>query len=170
MPCISLAYGAIGPVGTIAVARPAILIVPAIPGIIPPVAAAAAPAAPLQPAAVAPGVAPPPGPQVPVTCRALYDTGASHTAVTAQIAQAANLHHLGMMPFNSAAGSSLTNIYMADVSVHFAPGHPPIYFAPNLLVSEFNNGGNPYDALLGRDIICKGIMNIGFDGRFTFSI
>jgi hypothetical protein len=75
-----------------------------------------------------------------------------------------------MMPWSHAAGSGVTNMYLADVSLCMAAGAAPFFNVAGLLISEFNNGGQPYDALVGRDLICRGIFTINFTGRFTFSI
>ena len=40
----------------------------------------------------------------------------------------------------------------------------------NLDVCEFDPGQAPFQVLIGRDIICQGVLTMDFAGRFTFSI
>ena len=40
----------------------------------------------------------------------------------------------------------------------------------NLEVCEFDPGQAPFQVLIGRDIICQGVLTMDFSGRFTFSI
>lgn len=35
---------------------------------------------------------------------------------------------------------------------------------------EFDSGQAPFQALISRDIICKGVLTLDFAGRFTFSM
>ena len=38
-------------------------------------------------------------------------------------------------------------------------------------VMEFSpTGSSPFQMLIGRDIICRGILTLSFDGHFTFAI
>lgn len=34
---------------------------------------------------------------------------------------------------------------------------------------EFEPGDNPYQALIGRDILSRGVLNLSFDGHYSFS-
>lgn len=40
----------------------------------------------------------------------------------------------------------------------------------NLEVPEFSPGPSAYQVLIGRDIICQGVLTVDFSGRFTFSV
>lgn len=60
-----------------------------------------------------------------------------------------------------------TNTYVVDLGIVFAG----IFWLPGMLVFEFNlPTGSPYQLLLGRDILCQGILSLSFDGHFAFSI
>ena len=34
---------------------------------------------------------------------------------------------------------------------------------------EFEPGDNPFQALIGRDILSRGVLNLSFDGHYSFS-
>ena len=34
---------------------------------------------------------------------------------------------------------------------------------------EFEPGDNPFQALIGRDILRRGVLNLSFDGHYSFS-
>ena len=113
---------------------------------------------------------------------ALIDTGASITSVTAQLAQSANLPLIGKRSFGTAGGVVAANIYLADIGIPF--GALPAGVAgqtvtaqvasvatlPNVTVMEFHCPSPHFNMLLGRDILCQGLLTLGFDGRYTFSI
>ena len=40
----------------------------------------------------------------------------------------------------------------------------------NFNVCEFNQGTAPFKVLIGRDIICRGVLTLDLAGHFTFSI
>ena len=40
----------------------------------------------------------------------------------------------------------------------------------NLEVCEINLGQTRFDMLIGRDVLCRGVLTMDFDGHFTFSI
>ena len=42
--------------------------------------------------------------------------------------------------------------------------------APSLDVCEFDPGSAPFQVLIGRDILCRGVLTMNFDGHFTFSL
>jgi hypothetical protein len=63
--------------------------------------------------------------------------------------------------------SVATNTYLVDLGIQFAG----MYWFPSMLVWEFTPPPNgPYQMLLGRDILCRGILTISVDGHFSFSI
>ena len=41
---------------------------------------------------------------------------------------------------------------------------------PDWRVGTFLHNPPPFQVLTGRDIICQGVLNMDFSGRFTFSI
>ena len=122
--------------------------------------------------------------QAPVSvhaAQALVDTGASITSVTRQLAQTVGLPLIGMRPLGTAGGVVPANVYLADIAIPFgalpigAPGQQmaanlPAVTIPDVTVMEFQSSSPQFNMLLGRDIISRGMLTIGFDGRFTFSI
>ena len=66
-----------------------------------------------------------------------------------------------------ATGSNPVNAYHVDLMPSF--GAQSIAVA-NLNVCEFDPGRAPFQVLIGRDIICQGVLTMDFAGRFTFSI
>jgi hypothetical protein len=60
-----------------------------------------------------------------------------------------------------------TNTYVVDLGIVFQG----IWWFPGIQVLEFAppNAGR-YQLLLGRDVLCQGILSISFDGHFSFSI
>lgn len=168
MPCISQSYNpVIGPILRVLLTRPAVFRQ----FIVPSGGAAHTPPA------------PPPAPHPPVFLSgALIDTGASITSVTAAVAAQANLPLIGKRSLQTAGGTINANVYVADVAIPMGPLPPAPpgtqVFVPQLnavpfesmVLLEFSCNSPNFNMLLGRDILCRGILNIGFDGRFTFSI
>ncbi len=98
---------------------------------------------------------------------ALIDTGASITCISTTIAQSVNIQPVGMRQMCSATHTAVpVNIYLVDIIVPFGKvGHA----LKAIQVMEFESN-SPYQMLIGRDIICKGILSMSFDGHFTFAL
>ncbi len=61
----------------------------------------------------------------------------------------------------------VANTYLVDLGIIFAG----IFWFPAIQVLEFNPpSSGPYQLLLGRDILCQGILSVSLDGHFSFSI
>lgn len=113
---------------------------------------------------------------------ALVDTGASITSVTEDLARTVGLPLIGKRLIGTASGAWAANIYLADIAIPFSnlpvgpPGQPlpatNVTAAPmlNIPVLEFKTSSPRFNMLLGRDILCRGIFSMGFDGRITFSL
>ena len=99
--------------------------------------------------------------------QALVDTGASQTSISPQLAAHLNLRPRGKVTIQGATGSNPVNAYHVDLMLSF--GAQSIAVA-NLNVCEFDPGRAPFQVLIGRDIICQGVLTMDFAGRFTFSI
>jgi len=99
---------------------------------------------------------------------ALVDTGATTTCISPLVANAVGLQPTGMRPMGSATHQGVpTNTYLADLGILFSG----IWWFPGSQIFEFRPPANgPYQILLGRDILCQGILSVSFDGHFTFSI
>ncbi len=59
------------------------------------------------------------------------------------------------------------NRYTVDLLLQF--GATAITM-PNLVVGEYSFQSPNFDVLIARDIICKGVLTMDFNGRFTFSV
>lgn len=99
---------------------------------------------------------------------ALIDTGATFTCISPTIVQALQLQARGKRPMYSATQAVPVNVYLVDLILPFgATG----LVLDNRQVMEFAPPPNsPFQALLGRDVICGGVLTISFDGHFTFSL
>jgi len=98
----------------------------------------------------------------------LIDTGASTTCISPQAASAVGLRPSGMRPMRSATHSIPVHTYVADVVLPLGGFGS---FHPRLLLLEFAAmPGSAFQILLGRDILCQGLLAMSPDGHFTFGI
>jgi hypothetical protein len=142
------------------------------------------PPAVLRRAILSVGAVPRRGPPIRVSAaQALIDTGASITCVTAAMASAANLPLIGKRNLATAGGTVPVNVYVADIAIQFGPLPTPApsqltgvgvvaapATIPNLTILEFQCASPHFQMLLGRDVICQGVLTVSFDNRYTFSI
>jgi hypothetical protein len=99
---------------------------------------------------------------------ALIDTGATNTCISPAVAQAVGLQPIGKQPMTSATNSIPVNVYLVDLVLPFGSAG---LILNSIQVMEFNPAtGSPFQMLLGRDVICKGVLTLSFDGHFSFSI
>ncbi len=101
----------------------------------------------------------PPTP-VPVatSTKALWDTGASNSVVSASFVQKLALTAVGTRQVHHADGQSLRNTYLINL---YLPNKVTIY---GLMVTEFPQSHNQFDVIIGMDVICHGdftITNVG---------
>jgi predicted aspartyl protease len=102
------------------------------------------------------------------TLPALIDTGTSVTCIPQNVAQAVPLQPIGLRPMVSATHSVPVNVYIVDLSLTFGAAG---FVIQGTQVMEFIPEGNAsLQMLLGRDVICKGVLTLSFDGHFTFSL
>ena len=59
------------------------------------------------------------------------------------------------------------NQYSIDLLLQFGGISMSI---PNHVATEFSSDSLAYDVLIGRDIICRGVLTMDFSGHFSFSI
>lgn len=98
-----------------------------------------------------------------LSVKALVDTGASRSAVSARFAESARLVPFGKTDVHTAKGTDTVSVYTVDV---FLPNN--VWF-PQMFVSEFK-GASDFDFIIGMDILSKGDMSItNADGRTVFS-
>lgn len=98
---------------------------------------------------------------------ALVDTGATKTCISPQLAKNLQLPPRGKITINGATGSQIVNSYSIDLVLSFGGSSISV---GNLEVCEFNPGNSQFQALIGRDVLCQGVLTMDFTGRFTFSI
>ncbi len=97
----------------------------------------------------------------------LIDTGASMTCISPVVAKQIGLTPSGKRPMASATQSVLVNEYIVDFVLPFGPSG---YIIQGMQVMEFAQFGGPFQLLIGRDIICQGVLTLSFDGHLTFSV
>jgi hypothetical protein len=105
------------------------------------------------------------------TCLAIWDTGATGSAITALTAQKLNLAPTGVKRVSGLGGTIQKNVYLVDVTL---PNNVRI---TDLSVTEIDNPqdekGNPIDnfgVLIGMDIISRGDFSItNFEGKTLMS-
>jgi hypothetical protein len=106
-------------------------------------------------------------PQVPLF-PTLIDTGASNTCISPQVAKGIGLRPMGLRQMASATQVAPVNVYLVDLAIPFGGA---AYFQQGSQVLEFAPPqGSPFQVLLGRDIICLGILTLSFDGHYSFSL
>ena len=99
--------------------------------------------------------------------QALVDTGASRTSISPQLAEHLEIPPRGKISVQGATGAMPVNSYHVDLMLGFGPQS---IVAPSLDVCEFDPGSAPFQVLIGRDILCRGVLTMDFDGHFTFSL
>lgn len=108
---------------------------------------------------------------------ALIDTGASCTCVSQQVVSDLNLSPIGKQPVGGVHGTKAANQYQFQVGIVF--GHQQINptgsantnFAVHPTVGvEFIPTSGVFDVLLGRDVICRGSLQLSFDGHGILSL
>ncbi len=97
----------------------------------------------------------------------LIDTGASMTCISPVVARQVGLMPSGKRPMASATQSVLVNEYIVDFVLPFGPSG---FMIQGMQVMEFAQFGGPFQLLIGRDIICQGVLTLSFDGHLTFSV
>ena len=98
---------------------------------------------------------------------ALMDTGATCTCIAASAAVAIGVQPVGKQPMVSATGAEPVNQYIVDLLLPF---NPPIVLS-SLQILEFVQAiQSPYQILLGRDVLCRGVFTMNFNGTYTFCI
>lgn len=108
---------------------------------------------------------------------ALIDTGASCTCVSQKVIQAAGLQPSGKQLASHAHGSVPTNAYQFQVVFAFPQAAPiPSGVMQAQLIAfpvngiEFIPPSGLFDVLLGRDVLCRGVFSMSFDGRAILSL
>ena len=106
---------------------------------------------------------------------ALVDTGASVTCISKEVVDDLGLLPVGKTVMQTASGREAANIYHVKLGFIISSnieidgtesGEVQIVTIP---VVEFDPGENVYQALIGREILSAGVLNMSFDGHYSFS-
>jgi len=96
--------------------------------------------------------------------KALWDTGATNSAITLRAAQELNIKPVSVTNVFHAAGNSLQNVYLINI---YLPNNIAI---PNVRVTEVQSTVGNFDILIGMDIMSLGDLAISnFNGLTYFS-
>lgn len=94
---------------------------------------------------------------------AIWDTGASHTAISSKVVQKCGLIPTGKATVNTASGENVVNTYIVDIAL---PNNVNI---KGVQATEFT-AVEGSDLLIGMDIMGLGDLAISnFEGKTTFS-
>ena len=97
----------------------------------------------------------------------LVDTGADNTCISSTAAQSIKLSPVSKIEMQGATGSNQMNQYRIDLILQFGKQSQIL---SNFLAIEYSAHSNLHDVLIGRDIICIGVLTMDFSGHFSFSI
>ena len=104
---------------------------------------------------------------VSISARALWDTGASRTCISDDVANKLALIPTGRQTINTPSGSKIVNTYLVDIVL---PNNVRI---PELCVCGSDIGKQKLDVLIGMDIITQGdfaVSNCRGKTVFTFRV
>lgn len=98
---------------------------------------------------------------------ALWDTGATYSCITNELAKQLNLTVFSSLEMETAGGTTIANVYVAQISLEDKINiGEMVLFSAKIISKEF-------DMLIGMDIILQGsfsITNIDNNTKFTFEI
>ncbi len=103
------------------------------------------------------------------TFQALIDTGAQGTCISPAIVAALRLQPIGMRKIFTALGTQeAVSTYLIDLILTFSSGAPWRYLLP---VTELRvDDKHPFQALLGRDVLCLGTFVMSAGGHYTLCL
>jgi Aspartyl protease len=99
------------------------------------------------------------------TFKAIWDTGASATVITAAVAQACGLKPIGKTIVHGVGGQHVCNVYLVNIRLPNQVAYKLVRVTEGILP-----GGNNGDVLIGMDIITTGDFAVtNLNGSTTFS-
>lgn len=99
-----------------------------------------------------------------MTCKAIWDTGATRTSISFKVAADLNLVRLGFLSINTPSGATTVNTYCVDVSLSND------ITIKDVRVCDSAIGDQGIDVLVGMDIISQGDFAVSnYDGCTTFT-
>ena len=106
---------------------------------------------------------------------ALIDTGASHTAISQKVINDLTLPPVGKQQVGGVHGAQSVNMYQFIIGLIFPNVQLPSgAFQANITAFPVNGtefiAPSGFDVLLGRDVLCKGVFSMSFDGHAIFSV
>lgn len=103
------------------------------------------------------------------TFQALIDTGAQGTCISPLIVETLGLQPIGMRKMSTALGTQeAVSTYLVDLVLTFNTGAPWRYLLP---VTELRvDAKHPFQALLGRDVLCLGTFVMSAGGHYTLCL
>lgn len=108
---------------------------------------------------------------------ALVDTGASRTCIAPSVVSDLGLSSVGKASVRTADGETVKDLYDVHVLVQLRPTDPSNPAAglagelvANLRVVDFEPSTSPYQALIGLDILRRGMLVLTHDGHFSFAM
>lgn len=96
---------------------------------------------------------PDPKPAV-VKTTALWDTGASKSVISSDLAKSLGLIPVGTAKVNHAGGTSVSPTYLVNFELPHGVG------VAGIIASEFTAAANGFGAIVGMDVICHGDFSI----------
>lgn len=100
---------------------------------------------------------------------ALLDSGATGTCISKEAADRARIQPIAMREVRSVNETVLRNVYLIRLDLLLGGEHK--LMITELQVLEFTPSENcPYQALIGRNVLCRGVFIMTPDGRFIFSM
>lgn len=98
-------------------------------------------------------------------CLALVDTGATCSCITQPIVKALNLTADGEEEVGGAHGVQLTSVYSVGLLI------PSVgIVVENMNVMKVADLGGKLEAIIGMDILCRGVFQFDFSGNFVFCV
>ncbi len=108
--------------------------------------------------------------------KALIDTGAQATCITANVAAAIGLIPLGKKTVSGVGGTQSHNYYLFNIGFPMGVLGPNnilsgqvFFFANSIQGVELAMTGSGFDVLLGMDVIGSGSLAVEGSGTFSFS-
>jgi hypothetical protein len=101
------------------------------------------------------------------TAKALWDTGASNSCITADFAQKLKLSPFSVVEIQHAGGKSNSGVYKVNI------GLPNNIIMPMMNVTECQSVAGQFDMIIGMDIITRGdfaVTNLGGKTMVSFRV
>jgi predicted aspartyl protease len=102
----------------------------------------------------------------PISVNALVDTGASSTVITPEIVAHLNLKSVGLLPIFGLTTLEPVECRQFHINMYFTED----FAVENVLAIEAPLTGQPFQCLIGRDILSRGVLTyIGIENKFKLT-